>query len=145
MMEALKCYCTLVVVDGELEGHITGLEYQSNGIFICPECKEKSDLSEYIYTIIVKIEKDDGYNVAEIIDGEERVNKHFYDDPSYLIVKDCIEDDLGEYEEDWLNSHREGEFKLEIYYYPHQYMTDCGTEYDLDMFIVSEKVVKEGI
>jgi len=141
MMEALKCYCRLGVEENELKGHITGIEYQGNGIFICPECKEKSDLSEHIYKIIVSVEREDGYNIIKIIDGEERISKHFYDDPKYLVVKDCIEDDLNEgmYEGEWLKSHREGTFKLEVYHYPYEYMTDCGMEYDTDMFIVSER------
>ena len=141
MMEAIKCYCTLVASEEGLDGCITGMVYQSKGIFICPECKEKRDLSEFVYNVVVKIEKEDGYNVLKIIGGDERIHKHFHDDPEYLIVKNCIEDDLNEgcYTGDWVSEQKEGTFELEVFYQPYQYMTDCGTEYDLDMFIINEK------
>lgn len=138
-----RCYCTFDYIGEKVTGHPIEMEYLGNKKYRCPKCKNIEDYSNHIYIIKANIEKEDDWNILKIIDGEDRINKRFFDDPECFVIKNAIEDDFHETLDDWLNDHETGIFDIEVYYEPTKSETDCGTEYDLIMFVVSESKPKE--
>jgi len=139
-MLRFQCYCDYREVKGELEGIEIDMEYKGKGIFQCPKCNREENLLEVVYKLKLKIDNIEGFNELEIIDSDKDISQHFYNDPSHLIIKDCIQDDLNEdiCLNGWLKEQKEGIIEIELLYEPYSYQTDYGTEYDLNMELLNE-------
>ena len=138
-----ECDCTMECDAKGIRGKPTKMEYKGNGKFICPKCKKEEDYSEYTFKIQVCVEITDNTKMLRVFDGEERIFKHWHDDKSYCVIKDCIDEDLGEYSDefydDWLDKHDTGIYELDIYYEPYSIATQEGTMHELATEIFKEK------
>jgi len=135
-----ECECTVEYSADEIKGKATKMDYKGNGVYVCPKCHTTVDHSEYTFKIRVKLVMNGSYKEAMIVGGDERINHHWYDDVKYMIIKECIEDDINEGElEDWLTNHKAGVFDIELYYEPTTSVSEDGTEYGLECAIINER------
>jgi len=141
-----ECDCTLKFDGNEVAGKPTKMDYMGNGKFVCPECKKEEDHSKYTFKINVEVMFEDECKTLKIVDGEPRIFKHWNDDTKNCIIKDCIDEDLGEYSDeyygDWLDKHEIGIYELEIYYEPYTLSTQDGTMHELATEIFKETKVE---
>ena len=137
-----ECDCTLECDAKGIRGKPTPMNYQGNGKFICPNCKKEKDYSEYTFKIkveVLKEEPEEDYKIGRIIEGEERINKHWEDNDKYLVIKDTLELAFAEEEyEDWVKEKKEGVYELELFYQPYTVSTQDGTFYELATEIFKE-------
>jgi hypothetical protein len=134
-----ECECTIDYLEDSITGVATKMVYQGNGIYLCPACNSKVDCSEDVFKIKVQFAMDEGEIVATIISGEERIDHHWNDDEKYMLIRKSLQDSLYEDVDDkWLKSHEQGIFDIEIYFKESSWYGECGTEYDVEVFIVSE-------
>lgn len=137
-----ECWCSLKVnknmdmIDGP-----TTMIYQNNGMWKCPKCDAIHDCSDIIFTmrveIIEKCEDDFTWKELKIISPYEESLDHV--DGKYSF-KEVIEDTIQE--DEFIKDHELGIFDWHLLYHAYDYMTDCGREYDLDIAVVKETIIK---
>ncbi len=137
-----ECDCTLKVNEKGVTGKVTKMDYKGNGKFVCPNCKKEYDYSEYTFKIKVSIELEENNKLLRVFDGEDRIFKHWGNDKDNCIIKDCIDEDLGEYSDEyydnWLEKRDVGIYELEVYYEPYTLYTQDGTMHELSTEIFKE-------
>lgn len=142
------CDCKIEYGTEEITGRATECYYHGHGIWQCPECSEIHDHSDKVYQVIITISKvpeEDSmeltYNV-ELKTEDERLFKPCNSErPNYTLLK-SMEDDMYDLINDTEKEKNFGKYKLEIYWNWYQTHSDCGMEWNLDMFIVSEEKIE---
>ena len=140
----MECECTVDYgsdIDEPIKGKPTDMDYKGNGIWICPACERKEDLSEIVFNVRLQFIKIDGYTEIHIIEPfDKRLMIPIVEKYPDRLKKDGMEDDLNE---DFRDDHELGIFDCEILYNWYRCSYEYE-EYDLEMFIITEKKVVTG-
>ena len=132
--------CCQIDPEDESTG-IIQMEYVGNGKWKCPKCGGENDCHEIVFMMRLRFmrpnEKND-YRRIEILEPyDQRLNEK--QDKHGTTLKDLIEEEFRESQ--FKEKHKLGVFDVDLLFYPYSMMTDCGTEYDLDIDIIQEKQV----
>lgn len=146
LVEYDQCWCTVNISEDKMTGKTTQMNHIGKGIFCCPKCGEKVDISDNTYKIRVRFyKKNDNVDMKIIKPFDDRLMTSVQDKYPDRLNKDVLEEDLYEgfpYDKnDYVLNHKIGVFDILIFWEWDSYYTDCGTEWDLEMFIIEEKEV----
>lgn len=143
------CYCGMLEEDCKTP--IIQMKYLGKGKYQCPRCKIIEDFSENVYTITLE------YYLEKEEDGEEWINVRIvkpYDsrldfdekgkpvtpESNKITVKEQIHQDI--WDEGFAEGHELGKFETDIFHCWYICSSpEDGTEWDLEMQIITEKKV----
>jgi len=145
----MLCECTVEYSSSGRSGKPTVTDYQGGGIWKCPNCGIIHDHSEDVFKVKIEYRRhEDGGMLTTIIDADERLKKivdpHSESSPEWTYL-DSFNDDVQE--DAWNHNpeeHELGVFEIEVFWKWSSYMSDYGEEWDVEMFVVTEKKLDEG-
>ena len=142
-----QCYCTVTCSEDKLTGKTTQMEHKGEGVFCCPKCNRILDISKSTYKVRLKFYKEgDDMGIKVIEPFDKRLMIPVQEQYPKRLNKDALEDDLSDdfpwATNDYILNHKMGIFDILMFWEWDSYYTDCGTEWDLEMFIIEEHEVK---
>jgi hypothetical protein len=138
------CYCDF---KNGADSKITRMNYQGEGKFKCPKCGHIENFSECIYTITLKYEQkvDEDYSwveasIIEPYDKRLDVVAEGYEKSGKTLRK-IIEEEI--LEDGFALKHELGVFTTDLLYNWHNdYSPEYGDSWDLDLEIITEKLLE---
>lgn len=168
-IESQSCDCTFDYYQFYMErddenNKPTEMEYKGNGIYECPKCHAKEDMSRDTYKVRLLFRKtkgcedcsEDGKDcgntkckpsmMVKLLEPFDKRLLGKWDTDSTGIIKEALEDDLKEWgsEEGFFNlgRHKEGLFDVELLYNYYRCSYEYE-EYDLNLRIIAEEKVHD--
>lgn len=143
-----QCFCLCSEKNGPAS---TQMEYIGNGKFKCPVCGAVADHHDKIFSMRLEFKKEEKATYVYIHQPYDNRLRKLANEDSRLkmqrrhtelsYLKEDLDSGYGFTYPSSIKDHPLGLFDCDVLYYWHGGMTDCGMEWDMDLFIVSEKPV----